>query len=496
MGFETDPFSSGLINFFVQMFTNIASSFLRLFGRKPKPPEPPEFMAQNPPTNGQLASAEPHGLFFGTRGNKYVIKPEDMDGHVLVCGTPGSGKSSCVAIPTLRSWKGSVFAVDIKGELYANTKAQRKNIKLFSPQDKDNAYSYDPFVFLNQSNNPVQEARAIAQAIIPLSPDSKEPFWVESAQIILTGAILHFHHEKKTFIQTLKTIQMFSPKELIKMVSGSSVEKAVLCVKSFAEIDGKVLAGIATEISRGIVAIVTDDDIVTALTHEENKETITPADLEKGIDIYIKIPEHLLRQWKNLLTLMTNQFISFFERRIESVVNSTAPHSGVASRLSGQVEFSVCDNRPILFLLDEFPRLGKIPAITDALATLRSKKITICLIVQSLAQLDMIYGHDTRKVIADTCAYKAILSASDADTQEYFSKLVGTYEKTLGGGSQGFDPYLGASTGHSKSYSEGNDKRIIKSEEFATLREIILLYPLPHNFCRVRKRPYYEVVSK
>jgi type IV secretion system protein VirD4 len=219
-----------------------------------------------------------------------------MDGHVLVIGGTGSGKSSCVAIPTLRNWKGAVFAVDIKGELHANTKEQRQNIKLFSPADKNNAYSYDPFVFLNKSPNPAQEARAIAQAIIPLPPDAKEPFWVESAQIILTGAILHFHHEGKNFIDTLKNIQKFNPKALIKIVSESSNAKAVLCVQSFADIDGKVLAGIATEISRGIVAIVTDDDIVAALTQVEGRDTITPADLEKGNDIYIKIPEHLLRQ--------------------------------------------------------------------------------------------------------------------------------------------------------------------------------------------------------
>jgi type IV secretion system protein VirD4 len=352
--------------------------------------------------------------------------------------------------------------------LYENTKQHRQNIKLFDPQDKNNAYSYNPFVFLDKSPNPAQEARAIAQAIIPLPPDAKEPFWVESAQIILTGAILHFHYEKKTFIETLKNIQRFSPKELIKIVSKSGNEQAVLCVQSFADIDGKVLAGIATEISRGIVAIVTDDDIVTALTHEEGRDTISPADLEKGNDIYIKIPEHLLRQWKNLLTLMTNQFISFFERRKEDP-----------------------DNRPILFLLDEFPRLGKIPAITDALATLRAKKITICIIIQSLAQLKMIYGHDTQEVIADTCAFKAVLGATDANTQEYFSKLVGTYEKIRSSQSQNFDPYIGAPTGHGTSFSQDYEKRIIKPEEFATLQEIILLYPLPHNFCRVQKQPYY-----
>jgi type IV secretion system protein VirD4 len=125
------------------------------------------------------------------------------------------------------------------------------------------------------------------------------------------------------------------------------------------------------------------------------------------------------------------------------------------------------------------------------LATLRSKKITICLIAQSLAQLEMIYGHDARKVIADTCSFKAVLGATDADTQEYFSKMVGTYEKMRNTSTTNKDPYYGYHTGESESSTQDNEKRIIKPEEFASLRDIVLLYPMPKNFCRVQKQPYY-----
>jgi type IV secretion system protein VirD4 len=465
---------------FAGFFSSIFSAFVNLFKKQPNPiiiAETTTYAAKNPPVNRQLISAEPRGIFFGVKHDQYVVKPEETDGHVLVVGGTGTGKSSCVAIPTLRSWKGAIFAIDIKGELYANTKHFRKNIKVFDPENRENRYVYDPFVFLNESANPAQEARAIAQSVVPLPHDAKEPFWIESAQIILTGAILHYHHIKYTFIETLRNVQSQNPGNLIKIISESSNDKAVLCVKAFDGMDGKVLAGIFAEISRGVIALVTDDDIVAALshethetheTHEKYKEIISPRDLENGADVYIKIPEHLLRQWKNLLTLMVNQFITFFERRKESP-----------------------DNRPILFLLDEFPRLGKIPAITDALATLRSKKITICIIIQSLAQLKMIYGHDAQEVIADTCAFKAVLGATDANTQEYFSKLVGTYEKIRSSRSQNFDPYIGAPTGHGTQTAQDYEKRIIKPEEFAALQEIILLYPLPHNFCRVQKQPYY-----
>jgi len=189
-----------------------------------------------------------------------------------------------------------------------------------------------------------------------------------------------------------------------------------------------------------------------------------------SIDLTINVPEHLLRQWKNLLSLMVNHFLLFFERRNEA-------H----------------DLPPILFLLDEFPRLGKIPFIIDALATLRSKRITICLILQSLAQLDMIYGKSERKVIADTCAYKAILGATDPETQEYFSKLVGTYDKAKKGYGVTFDPFVGL-LGRSKSENTSTEeKRIIKPEEFATLGDIVLLHPFKPGFLRVGKVPCYLI---
>ena len=436
----SDEIAKIFIGLMQKIFSAFVSIFMGLIPRKnpADKAKQEEFKAKHPPANINVTSLERRGVFFGKQANRYIIKPEDMDGHVLVAGIPGSGKSSCVAIPTIRHWKESVFAVDIKGELYEKTKHYRQNIKIFNPQDPNSPYIYDPYISLKNSENPAQEALAIAQAIIPLAHNIREPFWIENAQNILAGAILHYHNLGKSFIDTLKNIQSQTLADLTKLVAESPSEAAELFVKPFVNADSRLLAGISAEISRGITAIVTDNAIIRALTWENGKEIISPADLENGADVYIKIPEHLLRQWKNLLTLMVSQFITFFEKRGENAYN-----------------------RPILFLLDEFPRLGKIPAITDVLPTLRSKKITICIIVQSLAQLEMIYGGAARKVIADSCAFKAILGATDADTQEYFSKLVGTYEKTRASYSQNKNQY-GAQSGSGSSFAEDNEKRIIK----------------------------------
>ena len=269
--------------------------------------------AKGNPAN-PLQSPKPHGVVFGKQGKAYIVKPEELDGHVLVVGGVGTGKSSCIAIPTLRSFGESVFAIDIKGELYEKTKEYRPNIKLFNPL-VETSYGYDPFFCLYHSDNPTQEARAIAQAIVPLPLDTKEPFWIESAQNILTAAILHFSTMGLSFLQTIEQIQATPPKELIAVLSTSPTHEATYFINSFSSMDDKTIAGIMSELSKNIVYFVTDKNLISALSRKNN---ITPNDLEYGNDIYIQIPEHLLRQWKNLLTLIVNQFLTHFEKREEA----------------------------------------------------------------------------------------------------------------------------------------------------------------------------------
>jgi len=433
---------------------------LDIFKSKPKPPT--------------MESVTPHGVVFGKKGKKFIIKPEEADGNILIVGRPGDGKTSCVAIPTIRAWSGATFCIDIKGELYDKTRTHRKNtkIKVFNPLDNTSC-GYNPFhVFGAENTNPVQNARSISQAIIPLPHDVREPYWIECAQSVFTACILHYSAQGNTFLDMIRQMQSMPSKQLIQSLCESPVIEARYFVHSFLNIEDKVISGIMSEISKNVVPFIADKNLVSALSRGNN---IKPEDLEYNHDIYINIPEHLLTQWKTLFALIVNQFITYFEQRPETA------------------------QQHILFLLDEFPRLGKVPAILDGLATLRSKRVTICLVIQSLAQLDVIYGKNEREVIADICAYKAILGTSNPETQQHFSNLVGTYEKAVtseGTSTTGFKVSESSTT-------QEQDKYIIKPHEFSTLKDIVLL--LPHSvpfhmpdtkdstagFYRVEKHPYY-----
>ena len=116
------------------------------------------------------------------------------------------------------------------------------------------------------------------------------------------------------------------------------------------------------------------------------------------------------------------------------------------------------------------PRLSKINGLTNALATLRSRNVHIMGVIQSMAQLDSIYGQDQRKVIADNCRFKLVLSATDPETQKYFSDLAG--QKTAM--AKGITMGDGLIPNMSKS-EQGTP--LIRPEEWANLEKPILLAP-------------------
>lgn len=152
-------------------------------------------------------------------------------------------------------------------------------------------------------------------------------------------------------------------------------------MSTFADMADETLSGVYTEVSINITPFATNKELIRALSGSGN--AITPSDLESGYDVFICIEEHKLEQWKSLLTMIVNQFCKFFEQRKDG------------------------NTEPILFMLDEFPRLGKIESVATGLATLRSKKIEIMLYVQSKNQLDVIYGEKQAGSICDNCTYKA-----------------------------------------------------------------------------------------
>ncbi len=417
----------------------------------------------NPKANASLTFQEPIGAVFGRLKNKWVCKPENIDGHVLVVGGPGSGKSAAVAIPTLLCWQSPIFAIDIKGELQEKTRHRRAKSKVFSLSLPDGC-GYNPFYLIDENRNLVQQIKDISIALIPVPPEEKNPFWKQNAQNFLAGCLLWAYKKNIPFAEIMVMIQGIPPAKMAEAICNDSYEEPKLFMNYFVDMAPNTLSGIYAEVSNTVLPFATDPQLRAALS-KPRSECIFPADLDCGISIYVHLEEHRLEQLRNFLTLMTNQFLKHFEQRSEA------------------------NHNRILFLLDEFARLGKIDSIMNGLATLRSKGITICLIFQSLAQLDVTYGQAQRKVILDNASYIAILRVTDIESAKIFSDMVGTYDKTKKSYNDNQqDLKMLGSSGTSTTTEE---KRIIKPEELNRLDEQLILIS-PYGFNRLQKTFYFR----
>lgn len=356
-----------------------------------------------------LTSNNLHGVVFGKEKDKYFIKNEDEQGSVLIIGGARSGKGSGIIIPSLKSWQGGFFVIDIKGELYNATAKDRdiNYVKKFNPCEAGTS-GYNPYYALQTARNIVHAVQQISFSIIPPSNDSNQAFWIGNAQDFLTGAILYYYEFEYSFSETMIALKQKPAKETVAYIMESDNEKAKGFISQFVGMDDKTLGGIFAEVSKNINIFATDDDLINALNGKG--DCITPQNLEDGYDIYCCIEQDLLDQWRPLMTLICNQFFKFFEtRKLE--------------------KDGTCKGKPLLFMLDEFPSLGRVESIMGALSTLPGRNIHLALVIQSKSHLNAIYGKDNANIITDNCNYKAILKAAESETMKWCAELVGKYDK-------------------------------------------------------------------
>lgn len=106
---------------------------------------------------------------------------------------------------------------------------------------------------------------------------------------------------------------------------------------------------------------------------------------------------------------------------------------------------------PVQFVLDEFKSTGKIPAFTDKISTVRKYGVSILIVLQAYAQLEMMYERDAPTIISN-CPIKILMGTSDEDTIKKMTATTGKRTTTVEGTS--YNANGGGSSSYSKSALE------------------------------------------
>ena len=426
------------------------------------------------------------GVFFGLDRDHgyYVGKSSTMDGHICVIGESGRGKTESIVKPTILTYQnGSTIVFDFKDNLHkhwiSTARSLGKRSVVFWPDGPVGcSCHYDPLEPMRRNNsaNIVAATTDLAYALIPLPDGTKEPIWIETAQNYLIGVIIYYYFLDMNFPEIMMLILNTPVTEMIKNIMQDDVEEATLAkifINKLTDVDPKIVSNIGMELNR-LAFFVADQNLMDLLTPTENDDLLDWEAISKSvepIDVFISVPESKLDYYKPILRLMANQLIRTLEQRPQRTFSSGT------------------ELPPILVLMDEFSRLGKFPAITSGLMTLRGAGVTFAIFIQSIASLDEIYGHTTARVILDNCSYKVILGASDVESQQYLSNLVGSVATPQGSISESYNMFTNQVIGYSRNIGVTLEP-VIYPQEFSSMTDVVVVSP--DGYFRIDKIPYYS----
>lgn len=423
------------------------------------------------------------GIIFGIdpATGRFVCSPSDSEGHVLVVGGSGTGKTSALLIPTLRHWSGNALVIDISGDITRNTpiphkvvigpSAEKYRLQTDVPLPWNPLSMADRAISFNDDDEFFHQIEKIAYALLPnrLNASDVDAYYTVQGRNVIIATFLAFYditkpdpiRKESPFIDLCKQIYFHHWRDLFTAIDKQGNELASGHLAGLRGSSDNIVTNSWQAAHDAVKVFATDKRLQRCF--ERVHHSVGPDELE-SIRMFICIDDADLELYSPFLRLVTTQCLAYLSARNESYTT------------------------PVLLALDEFASLGKMD-ITPALRKLRKRHARIMLLTQSTADLDLIYGRDERMSMLNNFAYKAILSASDADTQRYIADLIGqqtTTTRTDTVNAQGglFDRYL------TTSYSETKDY-IIQPADLAQLgNELILLHPQGHM--RLRKHFYFK----
>lgn len=352
--------------------------------------------------------AQAKGILFGKKFGLLGYSPEQDEGHILVLGPSGTGKTSALLIPTLRSWQGTALVVDISGDISANVNTPNKIV--FDPTS-ESCIPYDVFASINAVADETERQERLEQLAYLLLPDKANDseagiFFCKNGRKMITAALICYYGMGWGFVEICEFFLGHDWRSLLNDIAKQQNLIANMFISSFAGASEQNTAGCKQAADDALKLFATNDKIKNALRKVPSHEkAISPAMLETS-SVYIYIPDEKLKIYGDLLRIITAQSMEYFSSRPTE------------------------NKQTILFCLDEFASFGKLQ-IVESLRKLRKRRIRILVLTQSLADLDMIYGKDERKAMLSNFKFTVLLGCKDAETQEYFSKMIGEKRSLL-----------------------------------------------------------------
>ena len=410
----------------------------------------------------------------------------------LLAAPTRSGKGVGIVIPNLLSYKSSVVVLDIKQENFNLTSGYRKEVLgqevyLFNPFAEDGrTHRWNPFTYVSSDpDQRVSDLMSIAAMLYP-DGDSRDKFWVAQARNAFLAFSLYCFdssvykntkYAKRLNWQATVKEPPCTLGKIYRLSSGNGTElKAYftsLSQKPFlSEAAKTAFSGLISQEKETFGSIMGTfkeplnpwiNPVIDAATSAD--DFLLTDVRKKKMTVYIGILPNKLAESRIIVNLFFSQLINQNTKELPQD-NPDLQHQ-------------------CLLLMDEFTSIGKVEIIAHSVSYMAGYNIRLFPIIQSVAQLDAVYGKEYARTIITNHALQIIYTPREQQDANEYSEM------------------LGYTTVKRRNVSRGRERSVSESEERRALMlpqelkgmgqdsEIILYEGMAHP-AKVNKIRYYQ----
>ena len=339
--------------------------------------------------------------------------------NVLVVGGSGSGKTRFWLKPNLLQCHSSYVVTDPKGSIVVECgNALLKNgykLKILNTINFKKSMHYNPFAYVHSEKD-------ILKLVTTLMTNTKgegsggDPFWEKSERLLLTALIAYLHYEAPveeqnfaTLLEMLNTMQVLEDdEEYQNPVDLLFEELAKKKPNSFAGRQYKLYKLAAGKTAKSILISC--------------GARLAPFDIQelRDLTMYDELQLDTLGDKKTALFLIMSDTDSTFNFLISMV------YTQLFNLLCDKADDVYGGKLPIHVrcLIDECANIGQIPQLEKLVATIRSREISACLVLQTRSQLKAIYK-DNADTIVGNMDSQIFLGGSEPTTLKDLSEMLG-----------------------------------------------------------------------
>ncbi len=395
--------------------------------------------------------------------------------HALVVAPTGRGKGVGFVIPNLLTYRGSAVVLDVKGENFRETSRFRAStgdkVFRFAPTDWERpTYRYNPLARIAALKNPDRqqmELKLTAKLFLQTDNEKLSGLLAGGIDLFVAAGLLAVERGNPTIGEIYRITASGGNKQLEFLKRAEEVKNpsAKLIFERMASTNNDTLtsylsllmtSGLDTWDNRAIdAATATSDFSFRDIRRQPHA-------------IYLVVESEMVGPLAPLIRLFFSDLIASLQA----------------------AEPGKDEPWPVMIMLDEFDRLGKMPIVAESIKTLRSYGGNLAIVTQTIPALDEIYGENNRRSLQGGAGVKLYLTPSDQKTIEELSQAVGKTTKRVVTRSRsvGRNPFEG------RSVTERTEETPLLNEDEARrldLDEVVLVVDAQMPI-RARRIKYYE----